>query len=151
MLRLERSAAFWASILSDPSVIGAMGAVRTDRIGAAMADPSVTPLASSNGGFWFVQLDTSARVFELHTMYTAAGWGREVHAAAKEAFNRMFTRSCELIVTEQMEANPRSQPPRSFGFKALGAFAPTPFGSARTWMLTREAWLNSPGGRSSCQ
>lgn len=152
MIRVERSAIWWAEIAADPAVAAANGrAYSAEEIALVMAMPTVTPLADEHGGFWFVALDSFARVFEMHTMFTPAGWGREVHGAAKEAFHRMFSGTCEIITTYQIEANQRSQPPRSFGFKPVGGVAPSPMGPARTWMLTSDAWLTSPGGRSQCQ
>ncbi len=152
MIRLERDPAFWMQILDDPFVVAKTGrGYAPAAIAELMAMPKLTPLAATHGGFWFHAIDSFSRVHELHTMFTPAGCGREVHGAAKEAFNRMFHHGAEVIVTHQMEANPSSQPPRSFGFKQVGAYGPSAYGNARTWMLTREAWLASPGGRSSCQ
>lgn len=149
-IREERSAAFWHGIASHPEVSEVLGVFSFDQIAAVVGRHNVTPLASEHGGFWFVAIDSFARVCELHTLFTREGWGREVHGAAKAAFNHMFAGPCDLIVTSQMRDNPRSQPPRSFGFRQVGEYGPTHLGDARTWVLTREAWAASPGGRTSC-
>lgn len=151
-LSVNRDPAFWLAVSDHPVVAELMG--RTFSVAemqSVVGRPNVVPLASANGGFIFFGLDSSQRVYELHTLFRPEGWGREVHAAAKQAFNRMFAGPCEIIVTNQMAENPHSQPPRSFGFRAPSGFAPSPFGDAKTWLLTRDAWVASPGGRSSCQ
>lgn len=149
-IREERDPAFWMGIASHPEVQSLLGNFSPEHMAALISLPTLTPLAAEHGGFLFVALDGAQRIQELHTLFTPAGWGREVHAAAKMAFNRMFAGDAQVIATYQMEHNPKSQPPRSFGFLPVGDFAPSPFGSARTWILTRDAWAASPGGRSSC-
>lgn len=151
-LREERDPAFWAQIAADPDVIQMTGRAHTlEEITAFVGAPNILPLAATHGGFLFVTLDVWGCICELHTLFTPAGWGREVHAAAKQALNRVLSGKCEVIVTHQMQANERSGPPLSFGFRTLGDFAPSPFGMARTWILTREAWVTSPVGRKTCQ
>lgn len=149
-LRVERDPQFWLEVASHPAVAGLMG-VSTNFAALAqiVGNPAILPLAAEHGGFLFVQRDSLGRVLELHTLFTPEGWGREVHGAAKEAFSRVF-RDADLVFTAQMEANSRSQPPRSFGFRPIGEFVPTSFGSARTWILTGDAWKASPGARSQC-
>lgn len=154
-LRVEMAAEFWFDVLSDPVVTQMMGySVTLDGLCATLAKGNVLPLAAQHGGFWFIHLDPFQRVCELHTMFTPAGWGREVHGAAKEAFTKVFTETpCVMVITHEMRANPKSQPPRSFGFEPVGDFAPTfdGFGEARTWVLTYEHWFGSPAGRRQCQ
>lgn len=117
-------------------------------IGALVAHPLVTPLRAEHGGFLFIRLDPLGRVLELHTLFTPEGWGREVHRAAKAAFDRVFTEGGQMVVTSEVEDNRRSQPPRSFGFATAGDFEPTPYAARfRTWFLTREAWEGSPARR----
>lgn len=151
VLREERDAFWWWGIATHPEVETLLG-VRFEvaQIAGIVERANVLPLASEHGGFWFVTIDSLGRVAELHTLYKPEGWGREVHGAAKAAFNQMFAGACEMIVTQQMRDNPRSQPPKSFGFRPLGDFTPSHLGDTKTWILTREAWAASPGGRSSC-
>lgn len=150
MIREERDPEFWVRVAQHPAVEALLGNHSPEQIASIVASERVIPLAAEHGGFLFLGLDMSARAYELHTLFTPEGWGREVHGAAKEAFNRMFAGSCAVIITMQMQDNARSQPPRSFGFIGVGDFEPSPFGISRTWILTRDAWANSPGGRSSC-
>ena len=112
--------------------------------GMAMHD-SITPLASENGGFLFCRLDGLGRVFELHTLFTPEGWGREVSASAKEAFAHMFAAGARVITTFEVEG--WSAPPLSFGWRAVGEFDETDIGPVRTWVLTLEAWEGSPAHR----
>lgn len=151
MISENRDPHFWHRIASHPQVCELLGTFSLEQVAAVLARPTLLPLASENGGFWFATADSLGRVHELHTLFTPEGWGREVHAAAKEAFHRMFAGSCDLIVTSQMRDNPRSQPPRSFGFRPAGDFAHTHLGDARTWVLTRDAWIASPARRTSCR
>lgn len=123
-------------------------------IGALVSHPLVTPLRAKHGGFIFVRLDPLGRALELHTLFTPEGWGREVNATAKAAFDFVFAEGAQIVLTNQVEGNARSQPPRSFGFVRCGDFEPTPYGPRfRTWFLTRAAWEGSPARRRahSCQ
>ena len=52
----------------------------------------------------------------------------------------MFGAGCQVMTTMEMADNPRSQPPRSFGFKAAGEFQETALGEARVWTLARSDW-----------
>jgi hypothetical protein len=155
MIREERNPDFWMDVLSDPAVVAAMRySPDRDSLAQSLARDDILPLAAQHGGFWFNTLDPFGRVSELHTMFTPAGWGREVHAAAKEAFTRVFSEtSCVLIVTHEVGANPRSRPPLSFGFRCVGPMMGTDtfIGDARTWLLTVDAWFASPAGRRQCQ
>jgi len=109
--------------------------------------PTVTPLRAEHGGFLFVAQGGLGRVYELHTLFTPEGWGREVAAAAKSAFRHMFDGGAQIVTTYEVEGWFRSRPPRSFGFRPVGDFAPSPFGSLRTWILTADAWAGSPACR----
>lgn len=152
MIREERDPGFWINVAHHPVVSGRLGrVVPAPEMAAMIASPNILPLAAEHGGFIFTTLDHPVgRVWELHTLFTPEGWGREVHGAGKEALVRLFSGSAHVLVTNEMESNDRSRPPRSFGFIALGGFEPGPWGRARTWMLTRETWLASPAGRKVC-
>ncbi len=150
-LRVERDPAWWTAVATHPVVMPMIGGVFTvDQIAALVSQPKILPLASEHGGFWFVAIDSFMRVRELHSLFTPEGWGREVHRAAKEAFEQVFTEGCDLVVTHQIRDNSRSAPPKSFGFRPLGEFAPSMLGDVKTWQLTHEAWLDSPGRRRGC-
>lgn len=148
-VRLERDPGFWLDVAHDPDVASRMGVVPDDVLLGLIAKPGVLPIASENGGFLFSYLDALHRVCELHTMFKPAGWGREVHGAAKEAFNLVFAEGVALVVTYQTEGNRLSQPPVTFGFVAVGEFEPSVIGPIKTWMLTRTAWRASHAGKLS--
>lgn len=144
----DRSPEFWDRIANHPEVAPHvfLGGASLP-LAEIVQHPSVTPLRAQNGGFLFWQLDGIGRQFELHTLFTPAGWGREVNQAAKQAFARMFASGAQLVTTYEVEGWRRSQPPKSFGFQPAGDFAPSPFGSLRTWILTADAWAGSPACR----
>lgn len=141
----DRSPEFWDRIASHPEVAPHVflgGA--TLPLMEIVQHPSVTPLRAEHGGFLFCQLDGLGRVFELHTLFEPAGWGREVALSARQAFDHMFDAGAQLITTYEVEGWWRSRPPKSFRFHPCGDFAPSPFGSLRTWILTADAWASSP-------
>lgn len=147
-VRVERDPAFWRSIASHPQVAPHVSLGHEIDVGAMALHPLVTPLASEHGGFLFIRLDPLGRAVELHTLFTPEGWGREVHGAAKAAFDHVFEGGAALVLTSEVEGNARSQPPRSFRFAPCGDFEPTPYGKRfRTWFLTRAAWEGSPARR----
>lgn len=150
MIREERNPLFWAAVANHPAVkpsVVLSGEIpdMTRMIG----DPLVWPVASEHGGFLFFQRDALGRVFELHTMFTPEGWGREVAGAAKQAFSGLFLRGAELVFTVEVATNARSRPPLSHGWRVAGLFAPSTELAAdvRTWVLTRTAWDASPARR----
>lgn len=144
----DRDPAFWDRIANHPDVAPHVF-LGTDTLDLAeiVTHPSVTPLRAEHGGFIFCRLDGLGRVHELHTLFAPEGWGREVLAAAKTAFAMMFASGSQVITTYEVEGWWRSRPPKSFGFSPCGAFAPSPFGSLRTWILTADAWASSPARR----
>ena len=144
MIREERSPEFWRDVMDHPAVCHVKMGLPVP-IEAMVAHDSVTPLASENGGFLFCRLDGLSRVFELHTMFKPEGRGREVSAAAKEAFARMFEGGAKIITTYEIEG--WTAPPLSFGWRSAGDFEPTAYGPVRTWVLTLEAWNRSPAHR----
>jgi hypothetical protein len=144
VIRLERSPDFWRELVDHPAVshvkMGQAFAIE-DIIGL----DSVTPLATDHGGFLFIRLDGLSRVFELHTMFRPEGRGRDLTTAAKDAFSRMFNNGAMIITTYEVEG--WAAPPLSFGWRSVGGFEPTDYGSMRTWVLTLEAWKGSPAFR----
>ncbi len=152
MIREERDGAFWRDIAAHPACAGAVMGLDPDAVAQAAGRAAVIPLASDNGGFIFCPMDGIGMVVELHTLYRPAGWGREVFRAAQEACEWVF-RTHQLIVTYEMETNPHSRPPRSFGFARAGEWQKTVVGSLRAWVLTRAAWEASAAHRRfvTCQ
>lgn len=146
MIRIERDRQFWLDVASHPAVAGSVMGLDAQAVADHAQDPRILPLASEHGGFLFCQLDGLGFVRELHTLYMPQGWGREVLQAAKEAFTVVFE-IAQIVTTYEMRANHRSQPPRSFGFVAAGDWQTSIVGDLRAWVLTREAWQQSPAHR----
>ncbi len=151
MVREERNPQFWRAVASHPDVephvlFGVPAHVLDDLI----SDPEVWPLAAEHGGF--LLLPKGDGVLELHTMFTPEGWGREVAAAFKSTLGLIFPATQELR-TQEVEGWWRSAPPRSYGWKPTGDFAPSALNvRLRPWVLTPEAWASSPVfRRHSCQ
>ena len=148
MIHIERDPRWWVDVASHPAVAATLFGANPEVVGQVVVSPTVLPLAAVNGGFFFARLDVMGLVRELHTMFRPEGWGREVHQAAKEAFEYVFGTGCQVIVTYQVEGNERSQPPRSFGFVLAGDYRPIDTGAVvRSWVLTRQAWEASPAHR----
>lgn len=114
----------------------------------AMLPETAIALRSEHGGFIFLQSDSFGRAYELHTLFTPEGWGREAFSAAREAFDFIFARA-DLVITHETD-HPQSRPPKTFRFVRLGERQITPHGAMRLWMLSREAWLNSPARSRQC-
>lgn len=144
VIRIERNPTFWVDVASHPALTGALYGLAPEILVPIVANPNVTPLASRHGGFIFNRLDPFGFVAELHTLFTPEGWGREVVQAGHEALEHIFGAGFQMIVTAQMRDNERSQPPRSFGFRATGYWSETQLGEAQCWFLARDAWEASP-------
>jgi hypothetical protein len=143
----ERNPAFWIETARHPEVRKTLLGLDPDAIGALIDREDVLPLASANGGFLFTRLDALGLVWELHSLFRPEGWGREVFWAGASALGMVFE-AAQLLTTLQVQLNPRSQPPRSFGFKCAGGWAETPIGVVRAWSLARSDWLKSPGAKT---
>lgn len=145
----SRDPAFWSEVADHPQVAPHVSLGQTIPMDRVVAHPLVTPLRSENGGFLFFRLDGCGRVYDLHTLFKPEAWGtREIVQAARQAFDLMFARGAQIISTNEVEGNKRSQPPRSFRFAPAGGFAPSAYGPAfRTWFLTKDAWEASPARR----
>lgn len=147
MIREERDPAFWSWVASDPAVLEGSMLQHSDGLETIVTNPIVTPLASEHGGFILVRLDGLGRTWELHTLFRREGWGRGVVTAAHEALSLFWSDGAQVLVTYEVEGNWRSRPPKSHGWKPAGQFAPTPFGSVKSWVLTRLAWEGSPASQ----
>ena len=146
MIREQRDPGFWLVIASHPDLAGAMMGLDPGQVAALAARPDILPLASENGGYFFAAMDRLGLALELHSLFRPAGWGREAATAGKAALDRVFE-GAQLIATHEVEANPRSRPPKSFGFVQAGVWLPTGVGRLRLWVLTRKAWEASPAHR----
>lgn len=145
-VREERDPAFWQAVAEHPDVRHVTKGQFVD-MAAVVASPRVIPLASSHGGQIFVQLDGPARLFEMHTLFTPQGWGREAHAAIRQAHDYMFDEvQADLLITFETD-HPQSRAPRTFGWRPIGELRHGFMGPLRTWFLTREGWAQSPAKR----
>lgn len=143
MIREERDPEFWVRIAGHPEVLPHLMGVSLEVVETLVQHEKVIPLASENGGYLFTRIDGFGRVLELHSMFTPRGRGREAHRAGCEALERLFPDHC-AVITYEVQGNPLSRPPKSFGFKPLEDFRETEVATVRTWILTREAWEQSP-------
>lgn len=144
MIREERDAGFWQAVHDHPEVKPHVSFGVDLDLAELVAHPGVLPLAADHGGFFLVRLDGLGRVWELHTLFTPEGWGREVAQALKEAVALVFAKGAQVITTYEVEGHWRSQPPRSYRFAPAGDFAPAMGRNLKTWVLTKSAWEGSP-------
>jgi hypothetical protein len=148
---VERDPGFWAAVAGHPEVARHIGAT-PQAVGTFAGNSNVVPLAFDHGGFLFRDLDGLGFVFELHTLFTPEGWGREVVGAAHEAFAWMFDRGAAVVVTHEQALWWRSRPPRSHGWVVAGDWRETPAGKLRMWTLSATAWAASASvRRKACQ
>lgn len=146
MIREERRPEWWQAIAAHPGVARHVGGT-PEALAAMIGSPLVQPLASQSGGFLFVKLDALGRVYELHTLFLPNAWGtREIVEAAHAAFRVVFA-TAQLVTTFEQAAWSRSRPPITHGWQAAGDFEPSPIGPVKTWVLTLNAWRNSPAVR----
>lgn len=147
MIRIERDPEFWERIVSHPAIQPTLLGFGPDLVAELCVSPRALPFAARHGGYIFIRLDAAGFACELHSLFTPEGWGREAHQAGIEAAGAIWRRDFQIIQTLETTANPRSRPPRSFGFRPAGAFRPTPAGDARLWTLSRADWSASPASR----
>lgn len=147
MLREERDPDFWRAVADHPMVEHIKFGHEVD-VGELAERRDILPLASQNGGFLLRQLDAFGLAFELHTLFTPEGWGREVAEAAKDMFETIFAQAA-LIITHET-THPQSKPPLSYGWKRAGE-GESEIGEVGLWILTKEAWEQSPAGRRRCR
>ncbi len=147
MVRVERNASFWEGVAAHPALAGALMGLSPSAVGAIAGRPDVLPIAAEHGGFLFARADDLGFVAELHSLFTPQGWGREVLTAGVEALNLVWLCGFQLVTTLEVHSNPKSRPPRTFGFIIAGDWRETPFGSLRLWTLSRAAWEASPAAQ----
>lgn len=147
MIRVERDSGFWENVASHPALAGATMGLDPFAIGAIAKRQDVLPLAAEHGGFIFAKTDTLGFVCELHTLFTPDGWGREVVMAGIEALNLVWLCGYHIVTTFEVESNPKSRPPKTFGFVQAGDWRETLIGNIRLWTLSRTAWEASPASK----
>ena len=151
-IRIERDPAFWVAVAGHPEVAPTLLGMDPAAVGRIAARPDVLPLAADHGGFLFARADLAGFVCELHSLFTPEGRGREALTAGIEAINAVWLAGYQAVTTFEVQANPRSRPPRTFGFARAGDWRATPIGPLRLWILSRQAWDASPAQRRAlCQ
>jgi hypothetical protein len=150
-IRVERDPVFWTAIAAHPAVALQLRGADPAAIGALARRREFLPLAAEHGGFLVQRRDDLGFAWELHTLFTPEGWGREVVVAGIEALNLLFGSNACLISTFEVKDNARSRPWRGFGFAEAGGWARTPFGDLRLWILTRSAWAESRAAKRRAQ
>lgn len=145
---INRDVAFWDAVARHPEVAPHifMGHAPTT-LAPLVLDPKARPYASEHGGVIFVPVDALGFVFEMHTLFTPEGWGREVAINGKAFINDLF-QTASLVLTHEQEGHWRSSPPKSHGWIQTGDFQDVGMPlRLRMWALTREGWKASPIGR----
>lgn len=146
-LREERDASFWDAVAAHPAVApGVFLGADPVSFAGVLALPTTVPFAGEHGGLVFLQMDGLGRVFEMHTLFTPEGHGREAATSMREATAAMFRRGAQLLVTYQIEERKwTSGPPRSHGWRQADDFARCSLGvGLRSWSLSAADWRQSP-------
>lgn len=147
-VRIERDPSFWLEVATHPEVAPRILRGQDPAwLANLVRSPLVAPIAAPHGGFLFRQLDGLAFTYELHTLFTPEGWGREVAQAARQAFDHVFESGAHIVHTLEQTDWWRSRPPKTHGWRPCAPGRETPFGPMRAWMLTADAWNASPVGR----
>lgn len=142
MIRIEHDPAFWVGVASHPALAHMLHGAEPEAIAALL--PRAVPIASEHGGMLFLRADSAGLAYEMHTLFTPEGWGREAFQTLRDGLEHILG-TAQLVMTHET-AHPQSKPPRTFRFQPLGP-APITDGQHRLWILTRDAWLASPARR----
>lgn len=139
-------AEFWGPVLShpdvEPMVLAGLASAEdvTDWIGAGGAHEE----RYEGGGLLFVDKPEGQ---EVHVAFRPEYWGRPVALAFRDCFARKM-REVEVVYANEQEGHWRTRPPISHGWQVLEDYKPSVLlVRTRRWMLTRDAWNNSPVGR----
>lgn len=151
MIRIERDPDFWAAIAAHPAVAAVLRGVDPGAVGVLAGRRDFLPIAAEHGGFLLQRRDDLGFAWELHTLFTPEGWGREAVVAGIEALGLMFGSNASLISTFEVKTNPRSRPWKGLGFSPAGDWARTPMGELRLWILTKSSWTESRAAKRRAQ
>lgn len=139
---------FWTPILSEPEVsrLSLCGMASIDDFLWFLSLPQVRQERYANGGLVFVD---KTDFDEVHVAFLPEAWGREVAMCFRDCFARTMKRARPIIAGEQ-EGEWRTKPPITHGWKVLNDFEKSVLPRrVRRWILTQDAWNNSPVGRKS--
>lgn len=144
-IRENRDPAFWLDVFTHPQVKHGLHGheLSLEHMGSVLSDPKIRPFASEHGGWLFVGLDPLGRTYDLHAAFTPQGWGREAHATLQHGLEA--TQGDVYLAT--LTRHRQSRVPLSFGFRPASDYRPSMLGDVRTWVLTRNAWLDSAARR----
>lgn len=139
---VDRNPQFWVKIASHAGVAHVLDGMEAATIADIALQDDVIPYRGINGGYFLKKSDSFGRVYELHTIFTPEGWGKEAFYVARSMFDQAFA-FCDLILTHETEHH-QSRPPKTFRFKQMGDFNYTPHGRVRLWSLSKADWESSP-------
>lgn len=141
-------AEFWTPVLSDPDVerlsMCGMGSIEDFLWWLSL--PNVRQERYDKGGLVFVD---KGDFDEVHVAFLPSAWGREVAMCFRDCFSRVM-RAGKPVVAGEQEGEWRTKPPITHGWKVLEEFEDSVLPRrVRRWILTLDAWNNSPVGRKS--
>lgn len=150
---INRDVEFWDSVARHPEVApNIFCGMDILSLSPLIDDERNKPFASEHGGVIFVSVDHLGMVWEMHTLYTPEGWGREIATNARIFASEIF-KAASMLITHEQEENWRTSPPKSHGWRPAGEYKDVGLPKRlKLWTLTREAWVASPVGRKmQCQ
>lgn len=139
---------FWTPILSRQEVerLSLCGMGTIDDFLWWLDQPGVSEERYEGGGLVFVD---KGEYDEVHVAFEPEQWGRPVALAFRDCFARRMKQGKPIVAGEQ-EGEWRTKPPISHGWKVLSDFEGSVLPRrVRRWILTRDAWNNSPVGRKT--
>lgn len=144
---LDRDPTRWLEVADHPEVFPHVYTIPFD-LREVVAHPDVLPFWCGGGGFLLHRMGSG---YDLHALFTPEHWGRHVATSLRRALALVFSRGAAVVTVSEVEGWWRSRPPLSFGFRPFGGFREQYGHSLRQWVLTAEAWFNSPAyRRASC-
>lgn len=145
---VNRDVSFWDSIAFHPEVAPFVFLDHPrSSLSVLIEDEKNVPFSSDHGGVLFVKTDHLGSVYEMHTMFTPEGWGREVALTGAASLHNIF-KTALMVFTYEQEGHWRSCPPKGHRWKSSGDFVDHGLSKRlKLWYLTRDDWLSSPVGK----
>lgn len=145
---INRNVEFWDSVAFHPKVAPFVFMdCEKQSLAPLIENESNDPFSSENGGVLFVKTDHLGSIYEMHTLFTSEGWGREVAVTGAKALHHIFSKAL-LVFTYEQEGYWKSRPPKSHRWKSSGEFVDQGLSKRlKLWYLTRDDWLSSPVGK----
>lgn len=139
---------FWTPILEDEqaSRLALCGMASIDDFLWFLTLPNVSQHRYDGGGIVFVN---KGSYDEVHVAFHPSKWGRHVAMCFRDCFAKKMKSGVPVVAGEQ-EGEWRTKPPITHGWKVIGSFEKSVLPRrVRQWILTQDAWNNSPVGRKS--